>query len=1192
MNFRHFCLALFLCSLPFCAAQDYSGDWQAFIQEHGKPVRYVLHIAKTEKELAAKIDIPTTFLFDDPVDSISVDNSGLCVRYGQVTFEGSLSPEDQSIRGHWSLGGEQQSITWQRMTPGAGDKLETAARRLRSLMFLPAENWKVHAGDTPHGESIDLDDSDWEVVGPNSYSPASAVWYRRWIEIPRTLNGYDVTGAKVWFDFQYDANGPVTEILYFNGNRVGMGEDLEPMVLLERAHPGDKVLIAVKLQRSVDRKHFLAARVRLEYPGSRPDPSKLFQEMGAVSILASNSELPQQIDRELAKSAAAVDLGALAGADQHAFDLSLSNSFELIQPLKSNMRQSSIRMTGNSHIDAAWLWPWTDTVDVVRRTFGTALQLMEEYPQATYTQSAAAYSEWMFEKYPFLHQQIVDRVREGRWEMVGGMWVEPDLNMPDGESLVRQLLIGKRFIKDKFGVDVRIGWNPDSFGYNWQLPQIYKKSGIDYFVTQKMAWNDTNQLPLKLFWWQSPDGSRVLTYFPHDYVNEIEPLRMAQDLRTSQILNPGISDMMHLFGMGDHGGGMTRSMLDDGVRWSNPDAIFPKTGFGVAQGFFSEVETKVDGEHAPVWSYKTLATGNAQLPPAAKGKISLPVWNDELYFEYHRGVFTTQAQHKRNMRESEEQLLDAEKFSSLAWLSGRSYPSTELTAAWKKVLFKQFHDLAAGSGIGQIYRDAQRDYDSVHLVSEHATSQARRTLESQIDTRVPPGGVPIVVFNSLAWQRTDLVPVEVQLPDASKGAISVVNAEGQPQPVQVLAENSTLNTYRLLVEAKNVPSLGYRVLHVLPSGKPVETDLRVDGLTLEDASLRVQVDPKTGCITSLYDKRSQFESIAAHGCGNELIAFQDKPRDYDAWNIDRDFELHFTKLDAADSVKVVERGPVRATIRVIRTWQQSKFVQDISLYAGLDRVDVHNEFDWHESHILLKAAFPLSSSSPEATYEIPYGTIARPTTRNNLFESAKFEVPALRFADLGDEQHGFSLINESKYGYDAKGNVLRISLLRSPTWPDPDADRGHHSFSYSLYPHSGNWKQALAVRRGYEFNYKLTARQVAAHPGPLPAVHSFVDVKQDHVILTALKKAEDEDAILLRFYEWAGTGGDVQLSIPKGTTAAQVTDLMEKPQETRLLVDNGQVIVPVHPYEIVSIRLSYTPDKTATENSPGPSSSE
>jgi alpha-mannosidase len=277
-----------------------------------------------------------------------------------------------------------------------------------------------------------------------------------------------------------------------------------------------------------------------------------------------------------------------------------------------------------------------------------------------------------------------------------------------------------------------------------------------------------------------------------------------------------------------------------------------------------------------------------------------------------------------------------------------------------------------------------------------------------------------------------------------------------------------------------------------------------------------------------------------------------------------------------DSVEVTETGPLRATIRVTRSWQKSKFVQNISIYAGLNRVDVGNEIDWHETHILLKAAFPVAASGDEATYEIPYGTIERPTTRNNRFEAAKFEVPALRWADLGDANHGFTLINESKYGYDAKGNVLRISLLRSPTWPDPDADRGHHSFSYSLYAHSGDWKQALSVRRGYEFNYKLAAIPVEAHEGILPPAHSFVEIKQDNVILTAMKKTEDGNSLLFRFFEWAGKSGDVQIGVPPGATEARLTNLMEQAEVEALPIQSAnQITVPVHAYAIVSVRVNY-----------------
>jgi alpha-mannosidase len=1047
--------------------------------------------------------------------------------------------------------------------------------QLTALTRIAAEEWRYHAGDLAHGEAVGLDDSSWAVVKKDTVAPEDAVWYRRWIEVPATLNGYDLTGTKLWFRFSASGNGPIPEILYFNGRRVAMGEDLESIVLLDPVKPGDKVLIAVKLLQTVDKKHFDDAEVRVEFAGNRPSPLDLLQEIQSVSaLLPSLGDKSRTVEEGLARAAKAVDLAGLREAQQQAFDASLDSAHSALLELKPDLQGTSVSLTGNAHIDAAWLWPWTETVDVVRRTFGTALQLMHEYPQYTYTQSAAAYNQWMFEKYPSLHQQIVDRVKQGRWEMVGGMWVEPDLNMPDGESLVRQLLIGKRYFREKFDADVRIGWNPDSFGYNWQLPQIYKKSGIDYFVTQKMTWNDTNPLPLKLFWWQSPDGSRVLTYFPHDYVNEIDPVRIAADIDVSRKRNPGAPLMMHLYGIGDHGGGPTRTMLDSGIHWTDPRRVIPQMKFGTAQNFFSSIETQLDTEHAPVWNYKVLASGGGSLPVPPAGKLSLPVWNDELYFEYHRGVMTTQANHKRNMRASEEQLLNAEKYSSLAWLSGTPYPQTRLTEAWQKALFNQFHDLAAGSGIGVLYKDSQRDFDVVRWTTEEATATALGSISAQVKTN-SVSGTPVMVLNPLGWARTDLATFDVQLPAPAKAGLSVLDSQGHPLVFQILSKNAATHSYHLLAEVNNAPSLGYEVLHVAAGGTPAPTDLHAEGLTLENSLLRVTLDGQTGCIKSLYDKQSKFESIAAGGCGNQLQTFRDTPKEYDAWNIDAGFDQQVTALDKADSVELVEKGPLRATIRIARTWQNSKFVQDVSLYAGLGRVDIANNIDWHETHVLLKAAFPLAASSPQATYEIPFGSIERPTTRNNSWEAAKFEVPALRWADLGDGTHGFSLINESKYGYDAKNNVLRLSLLRSPTWPDPEADRGHHQFTYSLYPHSGDWRQALTVRRGYEFNYQLRAQQVDAHDGALPAKHSFVGVIGDNVVLTAVKKAEDGDALLLRIYEWAGKTADVRIQLPEGATSASLTNLMEKPDGGTLAVADHRITVPVHPFEIVSVRVNF-----------------
>jgi alpha-mannosidase len=1051
-------------------------------------------------------------------------------------------------------------------------------QQLTSLNSIPAADWKFHSGDVAHGETPNLDDSGWQIVFARSHAPTDAVWYRRWIEVPKTLHGYDLTGARIWFQFAAYANGPMPEIIYFNGRRVALGDDLEPIVLFDRAQPGERVLVAVKLLHTVDQKTFSRADVSIEFNPARPNPNDLLQEILSANALAPslNAASSASVHQGIESSAAAVDLHALEDAQQQAFDASLLRAQAELEKIKADLRQTSIRLTGNSHIDAAWLWPWTETVQVVHNTFSTALQLMNEYPQYTYTQSAAAYSDWMCEKYPAICQEIQDRVKQGRWEMVGGMWVEPDLNMPDGESLVRQLLIGKRYFREKFGVDVRIGWNPDSFGYNWQLPQIYKKSGIDYFVTQKMDWNDTNHFPFKLFWWESPDGSKILTYFPHDYDLGIEPEPLAKDVAQARERNPGLPEMMHLFGVGDHGGGPTRAMLDSGVHWTDPKMVYPKMFFGVAQGFFSDVEGKLDSDHSPVWNYKTIASGSTQLPAPPPGMVSLPTWNDELYFEYHRGVFTSQANHKRNMRESEVWMLDAEKYSSLAWLAGRPYPADALNEAWKKVLFNQFHDLAAGSGIGVIYKEAQRDYDLVRFTSDEASAAALADIASRVDTRSPTGAVPVLIFNPLAWERTDVVEFSVQMPNSAKDGVTVVDGQNRPLLSQILSVEAATNTLHLLVEPKSVPSLGYSLLRVVPGSQAAPSDLSAHDLTLENSVLRVVVDPKTGCVTSLYDKHSQFESIATGACANELIAFADNPKQYDAWNIDSDFEKSFTRLDSVDSVKLMELGPLRATIRITRTWQNSKFIQDITLYAGLDRVDVVNDIDWHETHVLLKAAFPLAASSDHATYEIPYGSIERPTTRNNSWEAAKFEVPALRWADLGDSAHGFSLINDSKYGYDAKNNILRISLLRSPTWPDPDADRGHHHFAYSLYPHAGDWKQALTVRRGYEFNSQLKALPVGAHAGAWQGNQSFVALDQDNVVLTAMKKTEDGDALLFRVYEWAGHNTQVSLTVPAGATSAMLTNLMEHPEGSPLaLAPDGKVTVPVHAFEIVSLKVDY-----------------
>ena len=1083
----------------------------------------------------------------------------------------------------------------------AADPYKPVLDRLQAITTLPLESWQIIAADLPHGETPGASMADAKPVAlkQNLQLP---VWLYQSVEIPKSLSGYSVAGSRAALNLDVTGNHGIFISVFVNGNMMsrGDGDSQVPITFTQSAQPGQKLLIAIRILPSgtvgccggPPETNLSAASLTFDPADTRPDPAILRQEIMAAELLIAaypdgKAERQQQLDAAV-KS---IDLGALDKGDQAAFDTSLKTAQTKLDVLRPYMKQFSVKAVGNSHIDMAWLWPETETVEVVRNTFGTALALMREYPDFKFTASTAQAYVWMEEKYPAIFHEIEQRVKEGRWEIVGGMWVEPDLNMPDGESLVRQILYGKRYFQQKFDVDVNIGWNPDSFGYNAQLPQIYKRSGIDYFVTQKLLWaHEFTTFPYRFFWWQAPDGSRLMTYFPSTYSGQIDPVTMAQD---SSVYGPlmwkynggtdsapdGALQMMYLYGVGDHGGGPTRVDLDTAVRWQKPDVVYPKLEFSTAASFLDNL-TKHESE------------------------LNLPVWNGELYFQYHRGVQTSQSETKRGNRKSEVALLDAEKLASIGTLLGQPYPQAGFDDSWKRVLFNQFHDILPGSGIGINYVDAARKYAEVQRV----TSDDMHSALNDIASRVVSDGVSVLVFNPLSWARTGPVEFDVQFPRPVSALTAFDSALMISIPTEIVSSDPKTGRIRVRLLADDVPANGYRLFE-LRSGKQVERSTkfavpkdetaipphRVVPVTaaanfLENEFLRITVDPATGCITSLIDKRTNTEALAPavpgvgapptlpddKPCGNLLQAFVDKPQKWDAWNVDADFIEHHTDLLQADEVKLLENTPLRAVIRVKHSWQSSTFIQDITLDAGMPRVDVRMQADWHEHHILLKVAFPLSARNDKATFEIPYGTVERPTTRNTPAEKAQFEVPALRWGDLSDSTHGFSLLNDSKYGYDAKDNVLRLSLLRGPTYPDPNADQGHHEFTYSLYPHAGTWKEALTVRQGYEVNYPLMAATTSRHQGTLPPSQSFFATQEDNVVITAIKKDADDNALIVRFYEWAGKKGDVHLTLPQSATFATETNLMERPDHPLSLESNGTVaVVPTNPYEIKTVKVQF-----------------
>jgi alpha-mannosidase len=413
--------------------------------------------------------------------------------------------------------------------------------------------------------------------------------------------------------------------------------------------------------------------------------------------------------------------------------------------------------------------------------------------------------------------------------------------------------------------------------------------------------------------------------------------------------------------------------------------------------------------------------------------------------------------------------------------------------------------------------------------------------------------------------------------------VEVRDNSGKVVLSQLLSHDAETRRARVLFMA-DLPALGYRVFHFVPSAKPRPTANLGGETQIENELLRVRIDPKTGCM-SLFDKKNQKDAFAAGKCGNLLQAFYDLPHEYDAWNIDANFEDKKWDIDTAQEVKVTERGPVRSTIHVVRKFQNSIFAQDIRLYPGIGHVEVSTDAEWHEKHILIKAAFPLPVNNENATYEIPYGAIGRPTTRRNAFEKARFEVPALRWADLSDGQYGVSILNESKYGYDGKDNVLRLSLLRSPAYPDPHADEGKQHFSYAIYPHAGGWQQANTVRHGYEFNYAPIAMQATTHEGKLPAAQSFVKIGPANLVMTALKQNEAGDGLVLRFYESSGQSGSASIQLPAGASEAFEANLMEK-QEGAVKVSGTELTVPVGAWEIKTLLIHYP--KTASTSGPRP----
>ncbi len=804
---------------------------------------------------------------------------------------------------------------------------------------------------------------------------------------------------------------------------------------------------------------------------------------------------------------------------------------------KAEMQKYKIHFVGNAHIDLAWLWPWTETVAVCRETFKNALDLMDANPDFTFAQSQAQAYVWMEKYAPDLFERIKAKIKSGQWIIVNGMWTEPDSNLPGGEAFVRQILYGQMYFMKKFGIKTDIAWTPDTFGYAWTLPQIYRKAGFNYFVTNKIWWNDINPPEHHLFWWESPDNSQILTFLPKGYSNQPD-LKNTLDLLQAYYENTRQTDFMILYGEGDYGGGPTSEDIQSIDKLSQRD-IFPEVKYSTPDDFFKAIEPT---------------------------KNNLPVLRNEMYLEFHRGTYTTQAKIKKYNRQMECLLETAEKLASLAPMP---YPKAELEDAWKRVLFNQFHDILPGSSIPIVYQHAIASYDTARQEVEKIIEKSMQSLTQNINTT--GWGSPFIVFNQLSWDRSGVV--ELNLPRELWGkSLRVSDADNWIVKSQLVGKS------KLLVEltqplATPLSQMGYKIYHIQvgenrnPKDAPVAAEL-----VLKNTFFEIKLDKISGNIISIKDLRYNREVLS--GPGNELQFFEDMPSEYDAWNIG--YTGKEWRSEKNPEITIVEQGAVRSTIQVVRKYNKSTFVQKISLYRTVPIIEFRNEVDWNESHILVKAAFPLSVKNEKATYEIPYGWIQRPAIMRTKTDSAKFEVSGHKWIDLTDAsgKYGVSLLNDSKYGFDVKENLMRITLLRSPKDPDPQADMGKHEFTYTLYPHAGDWQTAKTHQMAYELNYPAISRMVKTQNGTRPPATAFIRIEgSDGVFLTALKKAEERTSLIMRLVEYYGKNSTIKVSFPGKIKQANVVDLLENPLPERVNFSGEILSTVIKPHEIKSFEI-------------------
>ncbi|MDU3801448.1 alpha-mannosidase [Paraclostridium bifermentans] len=800
----------------------------------------------------------------------------------------------------------------------------------------------------------------------------------------------------------------------------------------------------------------------------------------------------------------------------------------------------NVTCIGHTHIDVAWLWRLKHTREKCARSFSTVLRLMERYPEYIFLQTQPQLYEYVKNDYPELYEAIKQKVKDGNWEVDGGMWLEADCNIPSGESLVRQILVGSRFIKEEFNKDVEYLWLPDVFGYSWALPQILKKSGIDMFMTTKISWNQYNRMPHDTFKWRGIDGSEILTHFIttpepwsqpgswfYTYNGRLTPktVKGVWDAYTDKGIT---NDLLVSYGFGDGGGGVNREMLEYRKRLDKMPGL-PNVKTGKASEYFRCLKEKVE-----------------------KTEEYVHTWDGELYLEYHRGTYTSQAYTKMMNRKLELLYRETEWLSTVACLTNNDwslYENNEITKGWKTILRNQFHDIIPGSSITEVYEDAKQEYKE----AEDMALDIQNKLE---EIYINKDEHTWTIVNNSNWDRNESINIKCD----EDG--SFYDEDGNKLEYQRNKDEYT-------VEIKNIPALGYKRII-----------LKVDDVQDDNNSVFEYCDGKIstpkydiewneyGQLTSIYDKENKREVLAKGERGNVLQMFEDKPMAHEAWDIDIFYQEKMREVKDLQSVELIEIGNIKAVIRFKYKYMSTTIIQDMIVYANSNRIDFKTNVDWREKKQLLKVAFVVDIRSTMATYDVQFGNVKRPTHWNTSWDRARFESVAQQWVDLSERNYGVSLLNNCKYGHDIKDNVMRLTLLKSATHPDPVQDQGEQNFTYSLLPHSGDFIDGNTVKHAYELNQPLRAIKGMLKSEVKKQLFKFNDA---NILVDAIKKAEDEDMIIIRFHDYSGSRQNVSIDSDYEITGWMETNLMEKPIEN--LRNENSINVVVNPYEIKTLMI-------------------